>query len=395
MNKLTLPAVHKLCALPAIAVMLFTLSGCVGMSAPYATESVEPPNIDLITVTAELIAQQATEAASKLQEAPSPQVLAVKDYRYVIRPADVLLISVPTIVSFNSANAPSVLGAQGEGYAVYNDGTIFLPYSGSVQVAGLTLKEAQERVVTALSGYLRAPQVIVGVQEFRSQRVMVTGQVQKPGYLPITDVPLTLIGALSTVGGITELRGSADPRSLGGTTVQNQILSEYPDLSHVMLKRDGLSYSIDVKKVLTSGDISRDPLLIDGDVVVVPSQHRSNIFVLGEVIRPGLLEVNRDDTDLADVLQASGGINQITANASRVYVIRGDYNRPTVYQVDAGRPDAMLLAQKFQLQPSDVIYVAETRTTRWNRGLQQILPTVQGLLSTAVIANTVDNLNGK
>lgn len=374
---------------------VLVLSGCVGISAPYESKKAEPVAIELIPVTADLLAQQALDATIKALDTPSPEALPVKDYRYVIRPADVLLISVPTIVSFNSVNAPSVLGAQGEGYVVYNDGTIYLPYSGSVQVGGLTLKEAQERIVQALSGFLRSPQVIVALQDFRSQRVMVTGQVQKPGYLPVTDVPLTLIGALSTVGGITELRGSADPRMLSGITQQNQILSEYPDLSHVVLKRGGQSFTIDVKKVLSSGDVNRDLLLIDGDVVVVPSQQRSNIFVLGEVLRPGLLEVNRENTNLADALQACGGINQQTANASRVYVIRGESKKPTVFHLDAGRPDAMLLAQKFQLLASDVVFVSETRTTRWNRGLMQILPSVQGLLSTAVIANTIDNLSGE
>lgn len=395
MKNLPLPA-FKLCATPvAMLAAVLVLSGCVGISAPYESKKAEPVAIELIPVTADLLAQQALDATIKALDTPSPEALPVKDYRYVIRPADVLLISVPTIVSFNSVNAPSVLGAQGEGYVVYNDGTIYLPYSGSVQVGGLTLKEAQERIVQALSGFLRSPQVIVALQDFRSQRVMVTGQVQKPGYLPVTDVPLTLIGALSTVGGITELRGSADPRMLSGITQQNQILSEYPDLSHVVLKRGGQSFTIDVKKVLSSGDVNRDLLLIDGDVVVVPSQQRSNIFVLGEVLRPGLLEVNRENTNLADALQACGGINQQTANASRVYVIRGESKKPTVFHLDAGRPDAMLLAQKFQLLASDVVFVSETRTTRWNRGLMQILPSVQGLLSTAVIANTIDNLSGE
>lgn len=395
MKKLPLLAFNRCALSVAMSITVLALSGCVGMSAPYEAKKTAPVEVNLIPVTADLLAQQALDATMKVLDTQSPEVLSVKDYRYVIRPADVLLISVPTIVSFNSANAPSVLGAQGEGYVVYNDGTIYLPYSGSVQVGGLTLKEAQERIVQALSGFLRSPQVIVALQDFRSQRVMVTGQVQKPGYLPITDVPLTLIGALSTVGGIAELRGMADPRPLGGTASQNQILSEYPDLSHVVLKRGGQSYTIDINKVLSSGDIGRDLLLIDGDVVVVPSQQRSNIFVLGEVLRPGLVEVNRYNTDLAGALQACGGINQLTANASRVYVIRGDSKKPTVFHLDAGRPDSMLLAQKFQLQPSDVIFVSETRTTRWNRGLLQILPTVQGVLSTAVFANTIDNLNGK
>jgi polysaccharide biosynthesis/export protein len=378
---------HKFVSL----LFLSSMAGCVGMKAPYPTATVEPDELEVIPVTADLIAQQIAEATMPSGGMPTPSIVRPSDYRYLVRPGDVLLISVPSIVSFNSPSSPSVIGEQDQGYVVYHDGSIYLPFSGAVQVAGQTLKEVQDSVVSALSGYLRSPQVIVAVKEFRSQRIMVTGQVQKPGYQPISDIPLTLIGAISNAGGISDLRGSGDPRPLGGANQPNQILIEYPDLRSVTLKRENQNYTIDVQKILASGDITQDLLLQDGDVVVVPPVRRTNVFVLGEVLRPGLLEVNRDKTSLADALMATGGINQLTANPSRLYVIRGDYRKPTIFQVDAAHPDAMLLAKKFQLLPSDVIYVSETKSTRWNRSLQQIMPTVQGLLSTAIIANTIDD----
>ena len=385
------------------AVLLASLGACAGQTADYASRSAEDVKVDLVPITpAYLQQQQALTQAQAAREqlaksnltspdASAPGLAAV--YRYVIGPADVLLISVPTIVSFNAASAPSVLGEQGQGYTVYDDGTIYLPFSGPVEVAGLTLREAQHRIVTALSKYLRAPQVIVSIREYRSQRVMVTGQLQKPGYQPVTDVPLTLLGAISNAGGISELRGRRDPRALGGATQQNQIPAEFPDLSRVMLKRGGKSYELDVDRILAAGDISQDVVLRDGDVVVVPPTRRTAVVVMGEVLRPALYEVAADDTSLAQMLMAAGGINQLTANAQRVYVIRGDFQRPTIFQVDLRSPDALLLAQKFPIEPKDVVYVAEAPVARWNRALQQILPTVQGLLSTAVIANTIDNLD--
>eukprot|EP00456_Euglypha_rotunda_P092258 TRINITY_DN9714_c0_g1_i17.p1 TRINITY_DN9714_c0_g1~~TRINITY_DN9714_c0_g1_i17.p1 ORF type:complete len:104 (+),score=17.17 TRINITY_DN9714_c0_g1_i17:105-416(+) len=102
--------------------------------------------------------------------------------------------------------------------------------------------------------------------------------------------------------------------------------------------------------------------------------------------------MDKDSTDLAKALTVTGGINQLTANPSRVYVIRGDAQKPLVYQVDASQPDAMLLAQRFNLLPNDIVYVAEAGTTRWNRGLQRMMPTIQGLLTTAVVTRTIDNL---
>ena len=375
-----------------LLVAMGLLSGCVGMKAPYGSESVEPLSINLIPVTAELLVKMAQENADLSSPRLPPLSTAFNEYSYQIGPGDILQLSVPSIVSFNTAGAPSILGETGQGYIVYADGTIYLPYSGAVKVGGLTLQQAQEAVLRGLSTYLRSPQVVVAVKEFRSQRILITGQVEKPGYLPVTDVPMTLVGALSTTGGITERRGGFDPRPVGGQINQSVTPAEFPDLKNVILKRGGQRYLVDVSKILDSGDKALDPVLIDGDVVVLPGIQRVNVFVLGEVARPGLLEVNRTDTDLADALMSTGGINQLTANPSRVYVIRGDYKNPTVYQVDARRPDAMLLAQRFPLLPNDVVYVSEAGSTRWNRGLQQVLPTIQGLLSTAIVANTVDDL---
>lgn len=390
---------------PALAAaLLLGLVGCAGQKAGYGSREADAVKIDLISITPDYIQQQQklTKAYADQQALVDEEVLGLdvqsKDltstYRYRIGPADVLEIAVPTIVSFNAPSAPTMLGDQGQGYTVYDDGTIYLPFTGPVKVSGLTLREAQDRIVAALSKYLRSPQVLVGVKEFRSQRVMVTGQLQKPGYLPITDVPLTLLGAISSAGGISELRGRQDPRPVGGNTQLNQAgPAEFPDLSRVVLKRAGQTYELNVEDILIAGDVAKDLLLKHGDVVVVPPTRRASIVVLGEVVRPALFEVTPENTSLAQVLMAAGGINQLTANARRVYVIRGDFARPTIFQIDARSPDALLLAQRFSIAPRDVVFVAEAPIARWNRALQQILPTVQGLLSTAVIVNTVDNLD--
>jgi len=81
---------------------------------------------------------------------------------------------------------------------------------------------------------------------------------------------------------------------------------------------------------------------------------------------------------LAEALADVEGIDQ--ASASGVfYVIRGRYERPTVYRLDASSADALLLAVQFPMRPADVVLVSTSELTRWNRVMSQILPTVQGL----------------
>ncbi|WP_084615818.1 polysaccharide biosynthesis/export family protein [Solimonas flava] len=371
------------------------VSGCAGMSAPYDSGSLERKKApEVLTLTPELLLDMKVQAGATSPQ-PPPPTADRSAYRYRIQPNDILTISVPSVVVFNSPGDSRIVnGNANDNFTVYDDGTVYLPFGGYVPVAGATPAEAQSRVIRALSTYLKTGQVVVAVAAFRSQRVMVTGQVQKPGYQAITDVPLTLIAAISASGGILQLRGQQDPRAITTSTQTQTTVAEYPDLRHVLLKRGNTEYVVDVERMLKTGDVREDFVLQDGDVVIVPPLKHDVLFVLGEVVRPALVEVTSGDANLAKVLVAAGGVNQLTANARRIYVIRGDFEDPKIYQLDSRHPDALLLAQKFELQANDVVYVAEAPIGRWNRALSQILPTLQGLLSTAVIVNTVDNLGG-
>ena len=164
---------------------------------------------------------------------------------------------------------------------------------------------------------------------------------------------------------------------------------ESPDYTRVELVRGGSRQTYNVLELLRSGDRLRDPLLRDGDSVYVPPVAREYVFVLGEIKQPTLLEIARGQASLAEVLMASGGVNQQTAKADRVYVIRGQLEKPDVFQLNANAADAMLLADAFQLEPRDVVYVAEANISRWNRFLSQLLPTLQALITGTVVDNAL------
>jgi polysaccharide export outer membrane protein len=90
---------------------------------------------------------------------------------------------------------------------------------------------------------------------------------------------------------------------------------------------------------------------------------------------------------LAEAIGDSEGFDPLTSNPGEVYVIRGRYEAPRVFKLDASSADALLLAVQFQLEPLDVVYVSPYALTNWNRVMSQILPTIQGLWQTADLAN--------
>jgi polysaccharide export outer membrane protein len=69
-----------------------------------------------------------------------------------------------------------------------------------------------------------------------------------------------------------------------------------------------------------------------------------------------------------------------------MYVIRGALSgTPSVYHLDARSPVAMLLANQFELQPKDVVYVDATGLARFSRVLNQLLPMINTGLTAAVV----------
>jgi len=87
------------------------------------------------------------------------------------------------------------------------DGTITLPLLGTVPIAGKTVAEAQRDLTHRLGAFMYQPQVMVFVEEYRSQQVGVVGAVQHPGPVSLSASHATVLDALSAAGGMSPLAG--------------------------------------------------------------------------------------------------------------------------------------------------------------------------------------------
>ena len=113
------------------------------------------------------------------------------------------------------------------------------------------------------------------------------------------------------------------------------------------------------------------------------SAYRSHrIYVMGEVKTTGLINISDIPLNITDAINLAGGFNQDTANTSQIYVIRGNMAKPTVYWLNAGSADALLLGEKFHLESNDIVFVSTANVARWNRAINQIMPTIQTIFYT-------------
>ncbi|MEQ7871372.1 polysaccharide export protein [Chromohalobacter salexigens] len=349
---------------------MVALSGCAfapGGHIDYDTQGEDlSENIEVKPITPSLVKSLAAsgdelrESLFEYAENAEPQMEDI-DYDYMIGRGDVLAVVVYDHPEL-TIPAGSERSAEESGNVVHSDGTIFYPYIGTVDVAGRTVRDVRSEIQRRLEGYIAQPQVDVKVAAFNAQKAYVTGQVERAGAQPITNIPLTVLDALSNVGGLTQ----------GG------------DWHDVVLTRGGEEIHLSVYDMLVNGNLEQNLLLQDGDVLHVPVVGNQQVYVMGEVNTPTAVPMPNERLSLTNALAQAGGINENSADASGIFVIRRNHDVEsdtfaTVYQLNAKNAISFVLGSEFILQPTDVVYVTAAPIARWNRVISQILPSVTAI----------------
>ncbi|MCI0401411.1 MAG: polysaccharide biosynthesis/export family protein [Gammaproteobacteria bacterium] len=329
--------------------------GCVIAPGMHMSTPPRVPGVKITPITPDTIrAQGINESSGAVAKPNLPGNMNDKEYQYHIGPRDVLAVTVwdhPELtIPAGQFRDPEVAG-----HLVAEDGTIFFPYAGTVHVAGKTTAEVRNILTQGIAQVIQDPQLDVKVVAFRSQKAYVSGEVSKPGPQPITDVPLTVAEAISLAGDLT-------PDA---------------DLANVTLTRDGKAQNINLLAMYDKGDVRQNILLTNRDILHVPDRNTQKVFVMGEVANPSSIVMHKRGITLTEAIGDAGGVDPVTSDPTQVYVIRGNENESEIYYLDAKSPDALILGDQFRLKPRDVVYVETAEVTRWNRVIEQIVPTSQ------------------
>lgn len=303
-------------------------------------------------LTMEVLGELQAAHETELREMAEEFAIVHEEYR--IGPGDVIQVTVwdhPEL----TIPAGSFRDAEISGQMVGEDGYMFYPYVGMVKADGMNIAALRDEITERLGTYIQDPQLDVRVVAFRSKRVYVVGEVQNPGVLPLNDLPLTIADAISLSGGLT-------PEAFK---------------SGVNVSRNGTTYEIDLKALYDYADSSQNLMLQHGDIVNVLDRSQQKVFVTGEVRAPGSVEIINGELTLAAAIGEVGGFNQNTSNPAGVYVIRGAaQGDPQIFHLDAEFATGMLLAERFDMQAQDVVFVDTAGVSQWNRVVSQLLPSI-------------------
>ena len=308
-------------------------------------------------------------SASDFGDLKELMVDSLPELEYRIGPLDMV-----QVVVWEHPELTSPMGQyQPAGQKVTTDGKLFYPYAGELQAAGLTAQELRAEITKRLSDkILNDPQVDVRVTGYNSRKAFVAGAVERPGFVSFNENPMTLPDMIASVGGFAK---EADP-------------------SAMQLRRGDKVYNINYLDAFKSNLPLERMMVQPKDQLFVPAlsetQKEQKVYVMGEVGRTGIVNIYSGKLTLAEALASAGGLQALNATSRGIYVIRNtSETKIDVFQLNAKNAMALAMADRFELNARDIVYVDASGLATWNRLISLILPSVQTVYYGALAAHNV------
>lgn len=247
----------------------------------------------LLTALLVLIPVTALKAAPPSVPAPSP---TAKTDSAVVDDSDTT-IGIDDVLNITVLHVPELTRT----WRVGASGNLQLPVIGTVHPAGKTIDAFEADLVQRLNRYLKAPNVTVTISERRSAPVTFTGAVERPGTLQLQN-HRKLFEAVVLAGGFKT--------NASFITLTRRIEAGSIPLPGAKPTDDGMFSvaKITVREVLGSRSAGANVELKPNDVVDVQLQQPRLVYVIGEVAKPGTIELaDHSSVPLTKALAAAGG----------------------------------------------------------------------------------------
>jgi polysaccharide biosynthesis/export protein len=250
--------------------------------------------------------------------------------------------------------------------AVDDRGNISVPYAGTLRVKGRTAIEVQQAIINALKDSALKPQVVVSLVDQRASSYTMLGEVHGAGRFAVSASGERLLDAIARAGG----------------------LSGQGNESWVMLERDGRRALAPFGAIV---DVPANNIYVRAHDTIYIFREPQTFLAFGAVgtgggagavtistgsgSRGGQFPLDAWHTTLSEALAKTNGINDSTANASSVFLYRGETRHvaellgvdvskfdgpviPIIYNIDLRNPAGYFLASKFEMRNKDIIYVS-------------------------------------
>ncbi|MCP5505226.1 MAG: polysaccharide biosynthesis/export family protein [Chlamydiales bacterium] len=330
-----------------LVVLMIALSGC--SNTPF--KGSEVVGADEFVIDSYKIKEgklSILEMEGRPLEVLDPELL--KEYTNTVDDGDVLKIALFHASRGDLSGAVQSIGNT-IGYAV-TDGTITLPDIQPIEVKGLKLSEVRERIQEAYDREIDGIEVFIAYEKRDEKKIELAGLVSQ------SSIPVNGKKRLFEVLAEAKVPTNAN------------LFKSY-------LVRDGKPLPVDMYRLIKEGDMSQNVVMHGGDKIYIAESSATSIMVMGEVRKEGVFDLPSGSMPLREALALAGGI-PYTGDKGVIQVIRGNILRPKIYTLN-WKHVMRLPTSSMLLMPGDIVYVAATPITEWNRFIQQIFPTLTGI----------------
>jgi polysaccharide biosynthesis/export protein len=190
---------------------------------------------------------------------------------YHVGPGDKIFISISGVTEISNT------------FIIDQEGFLYIPRIGGIDLRKTTLAVAKEKISDAILRYFKDVDIFISLVDFRMIKVSLVGSVTKPAVfvLPANSRLMDL------VTGSKQLNDNSDLRNIN------------------VISKESEAKNYDLLSFLRFGDFSNNPILVEGDVVLIQKVDQV-IRISGQIIYPALYEFRSEET-IADMIKLAGG----------------------------------------------------------------------------------------
>ena len=271
--------------------------------------------------------------------------LNIYDYKYAYT------LGSSDVISINLTDTDDVDGS----YIIDPYGNIDLPFIGKINIENLSLNDTKKKLISTLTKYYTNSDLQIKIEEFNSSKIYVLGAVRNQLTINLDQKPIKLIDAAIQAN----YNPNSESKAFGNKG---------------LLRRDNQVYKIDINNIFQSTNDKDNFYLKKNDVIFV-DRNSDNLHIFGEVTKPGVYFPNIDYS-LTELI-STAGMSKLTADASKVYVIREDYDsflKINIFKLDIRNPINLVLGKRFLLKSKDIVFIPPTKLVKWNRVISLLTP---------------------
>lgn len=293
-------------------------------------------------------------------------------------------------------------------FVILSDGKIQLPLLGTQSINGLSLDQAKEKLTLLFSEELISPRLNINLIKARPLKISLIGEIYRPGIYSLNVTEAFKVEGTDQVNSLTGYPTVIDAIQKSGGLTFDADISKITLYRKLHDKKDQYKkLNLNLLSMFQTGEQKYNPYLFDGDIIEISRlvgdknslenvannliPEKINIYVVGEVIKPGMFSVDPKTTVEKAILLAGGPIDW-RYQKNNVNLFRVQRNgQLTRKKVSYKENQLYLNNKKVALRSGDVIKVNKNLFGKSTDALGTVLDPIQNMFSIYTIYKVLND----